>query len=163
MAVKRRAAADSDTEEGGSQAQKRARVQGDSDIEVDDAPQASGSRSTQRKQKASEAADVDEDEDDIQQVAPDADEEKRFEQEHEDAIRERVFGGHRGQGVSEHSTIIVIHSNHRLVKQSVAEMGIIERIDMHNFMCHKYLTFNFGPQINFIIGMCRVESLYTLH
>ena len=24
---------------------------------------------------------------------------------------------------------------------------------MHNFMCHKYLTFNFGPQINFIIGM----------
>lgn len=32
-------------------------------------------------------------------------------------------------------------------------MGIIERLQMHNFMCHKYLTFNFGPQINFIIGM----------
>lgn len=23
---------------------------------------------------------------------------------------------------------------------------------MHQFMCHKYLTFDFGPQINFIIG-----------
>lgn len=113
MAVKRRVAVDSDTEEGGSQFQKRARVQSDSDIEVDDAPQASGS--TQRKQKASETADVDEDEEDIQQVAPDADEEKRFEQEHEDAIRERVFGGHRGQGVSEHSTISGIHYNHGLM------------------------------------------------
>ena len=31
-------------------------------------------------------------------------------------------------------------------------MGIIESLEMHNFMCHKYLTFTFGPQINFIIG-----------
>lgn len=23
---------------------------------------------------------------------------------------------------------------------------------MHQFMCHKFLTFTFGPQINFIIG-----------
>ncbi|KAJ7166983.1 hypothetical protein C8R46DRAFT_268423 [Mycena filopes] len=30
--------------------------------------------------------------------------------------------------------------------------GIVEKIEMHQFMCHKYLTFSFGPQINFIIG-----------
>ena len=31
-------------------------------------------------------------------------------------------------------------------------MGIIESLEMHQFMCHKYLTFSLGPQINFIIG-----------
>ncbi|KIY45213.1 P-loop containing nucleoside triphosphate hydrolase protein [Fistulina hepatica ATCC 64428] len=35
---------------------------------------------------------------------------------------------------------------------SVAEHGIIESIEMHHFMCHKFLAFNLGPQINFIIG-----------
>jgi hypothetical protein len=31
-------------------------------------------------------------------------------------------------------------------------MGIIERVEMVDFMCHAFLKFNFGPQINFIIG-----------
>ncbi len=31
-------------------------------------------------------------------------------------------------------------------------MGIIESLEMTQFMCHKYLTFSLGPQINFIIG-----------
>ncbi|EEB87145.1 hypothetical protein MPER_15628, partial [Moniliophthora perniciosa FA553] len=34
----------------------------------------------------------------------------------------------------------------------VADYGIIESIEMHQFMCHKSLSFNFGPNINFIIG-----------
>ena len=37
--------------------------------------------------------------------------------------------------------------------QGIAEHGIIESIEMHQFMCHKFLTFTFGPQINFIIGL----------
>ncbi|KAK0221980.1 P-loop containing nucleoside triphosphate hydrolase protein [Armillaria fumosa] len=40
----------------------------------------------------------------------------------------------------------------RKVTGGIAEHGIIEAIEMHQFMCHKYLTFSFGPQINFIIG-----------
>ena len=36
---------------------------------------------------------------------------------------------------------------------AVADYGIIEYIEMHQFMCHKFLTFSFGPQINFIIGI----------
>jgi len=36
--------------------------------------------------------------------------------------------------------------------QGVAAMGIIERVEMVDFMCHKFLKFNFGSQINFIIG-----------
>ncbi|KAJ7578553.1 P-loop containing nucleoside triphosphate hydrolase protein [Mycena floridula] len=35
---------------------------------------------------------------------------------------------------------------------AVAEHGIIESIEMHQFMCHRYLAFTFGPRINFIIG-----------
>ncbi|TFK52189.1 P-loop containing nucleoside triphosphate hydrolase protein [Heliocybe sulcata] len=59
--------------------------------------------------------------------------ERMFEEEHEEAIRALVQKKSRHQG-------------------GVAEMGIIESLEMHQFMCHKYLTFSFGPQINFIIG-----------
>ncbi|XP_077988309.1 structural maintenance of chromosomes protein 6-like isoform X2 [Glandiceps talaboti] len=33
-----------------------------------------------------------------------------------------------------------------------AEVGIIERVTMKNFMCHTRLEFNFGPNVNFIVG-----------
>lgn len=36
--------------------------------------------------------------------------------------------------------------------QAVAEHGIIESIEMTQFMCHKLLEFKFGPQMNFLIG-----------
>ena len=31
-------------------------------------------------------------------------------------------------------------------------MGVIERVDMINFMCHRNLSITLGPRINFIIG-----------
>lgn len=34
----------------------------------------------------------------------------------------------------------------------VATMGVIERVDMINFMCHRHLSIPLGPRINFIIG-----------
>ncbi|KAF5369424.1 hypothetical protein D9758_002600 [Tetrapyrgos nigripes] len=40
----------------------------------------------------------------------------------------------------------------------VAEHGIIESIEMHQFMCHKFLSFTFGPQINFIIGKWSIDA-----
>ncbi|XP_038056930.1 structural maintenance of chromosomes protein 6-like [Patiria miniata] len=33
-----------------------------------------------------------------------------------------------------------------------AEYGIIEHVSVKNFMCHKRLEFNFGPNVNFIVG-----------
>ncbi|PVF98656.1 P-loop containing nucleoside triphosphate hydrolase protein [Serendipita vermifera] len=33
-----------------------------------------------------------------------------------------------------------------------AESGVVSHLTLINFMCHKYTTFNFGPQVNFIIG-----------
>ncbi|KAG0215890.1 Structural maintenance of chromosomes protein 6 [Mortierella sp. NVP41] len=35
---------------------------------------------------------------------------------------------------------------------AVAEMGVIEVIEMYDFMCHRHLKVPFGPKINFIIG-----------
>ncbi|KAF9140875.1 Structural maintenance of chromosomes protein 6 [Mortierella sp. GBA39] len=35
---------------------------------------------------------------------------------------------------------------------AVAEIGVIEMIEMHDFMCHRHLKVPFGPKINFIIG-----------
>ncbi|KAI0682435.1 P-loop containing nucleoside triphosphate hydrolase protein [Cytidiella melzeri] len=133
MPAKRRAAAvESDSEVGGSQSSKRARNAEESAVETNEASQANRN-ARGRKAAASEPIDLDEDDEYIQQDAPDEDEEKRFEQEHEDAIRAKVMGGRKGQG-------------------NIAEMGIIEKLEMFNFMCHKYLVFTFGPQINFIIG-----------
>ena len=37
-------------------------------------------------------------------------------------------------------------------KGSVADAGIIKYVEVYNFMCHKYLAFDLGPQLNFIIG-----------
>lgn len=45
---------------------------------------------------------------------------------------------------------------------TVADHGIIEYIEMHQFMCHKFLTFTFGPQINFIIGMSTSSRYLSL-
>ncbi|WFD31681.1 RNA helicase [Malassezia sp. CBS 17886] len=36
--------------------------------------------------------------------------------------------------------------------QAGAAMGVIERVDMINFMCHRHLSIQLGPRINFIIG-----------
>jgi len=44
--------------------------------------------------------------------------------------------------------------------QGVAAMGIIERVEMVDFMCHAFLKFNFGPQINFIIGGCSARPVH---
>ena len=51
---------------------------------------------------------------------------------------------------------VLSHGSGKLMYQcqGVAAMGIIERVEMVNFMSHTYLVFNFGPQINFIIGKC---------
>ncbi|KAG8887197.1 Structural maintenance of chromosomes protein 6 [Tulasnella sp. 332] len=35
---------------------------------------------------------------------------------------------------------------------SVAQSGVIHSLELRNFMCHRHLTFDFGPQINFITG-----------
>lgn len=100
MPPKRRAHADSDGEDlaEGSQASKRAR-QSESDDEA-------GWR-TQRdvKGKGKAKARVQDEELDIgpveqvEEIVPDADEEKRFEEEHEDQIRAKVLGKKQTQGV----------------------------------------------------------------
>jgi len=51
----------------------------------------------------------------------------------------------------------------RFFVQTVAEGGIIESIQMCQFMCHKFLTFEFGEQLNFIIGMLHVLSMHKDH
>ncbi|KAL8290054.1 hypothetical protein RQP46_002993 [Phenoliferia psychrophenolica] len=35
---------------------------------------------------------------------------------------------------------------------TVAQAGVIQQVDLQNFMCHTLCTVSFGPQINFLIG-----------
>ncbi|TFY54390.1 hypothetical protein EVJ58_g8895 [Rhodofomes roseus] len=124
-AIKRRAASPAIDGRGSPPSPKRART------EEDEAERQRGKNKGKARQEEGED-DLDEEET-PEQEAPDQDEEKKFEEENEEIIRERIMNKGKTQG-------------------GVAEMGIIESLEMHNFMCHKYLTFTFGPQINFIIG-----------
>ncbi|PCH39760.1 nucleoside triphosphate hydrolase protein [Wolfiporia cocos MD-104 SS10] len=139
MAKRRAVTINSDDEDGlrrSSQSSKRARTNDVIEDEADEALRTSKSkRKGKERQRDDEDADEEEDEDEesLKQVTPDEDEEKRFEEEHEEEIREKLMSKGRIQG-------------------GVAEMGIIESLEMHHFMCHRFLTFKFGPQINFIIG-----------
>ncbi|GAA6031089.1 hypothetical protein JCM8097_003999 [Rhodosporidiobolus ruineniae] len=35
----------------------------------------------------------------------------------------------------------------------IAEAGVIQQVDLVNFMCHAHTTVNFGPQVNFLVGV----------
>ena len=51
-----------------------------------------------------------------------------------------------------------INSSVLLFVQSEAEVGIIEKITLVNFMCHTMLEVNLGANVNFIIGRNGSES-----
>ncbi|KAI6147159.1 P-loop containing nucleoside triphosphate hydrolase protein [Pisolithus tinctorius] len=134
--AKRRVAVDSDDEDPqSSQASKRARTQ---DSEVQQLEEFT-SQTPEKKPKVNgktkdEGNSSDEGEIDIRDANEEGEEfEKRFEEENGDAIRRRLEA--RSQVVG-----------------GIADHGIIECIEMANFMCHPRLRFTFGPQINFIIG-----------
>ncbi|KAJ6594826.1 hypothetical protein B0H19DRAFT_1247467 [Mycena capillaripes] len=124
--AKRRANVDSDDENvsvDGSPASKRART-ADSDDER--APPASSRRASKGKRKARRRDDDDDDESESDNGVDESEEaDRKFEEEHEESIR------------------AVLESRWK-VHGGIAEHGIIEGIEMHQFMCHKYLTFSFG-------------------
>ncbi|KAF8551706.1 P-loop containing nucleoside triphosphate hydrolase protein [Imleria badia] len=128
-----------DSDDDASQASKRARTE-DSD-ELAQVPVTSSRRERKPvingigKSKAEDhdSDDEDEEEDFHHDEQPDEEEEKRFEEDHGEAIRSRL-------------------EQRRNTIGSIAEHGIIESVEMKQFMCHPHLTFTFGPQVNFIIG-----------
>ncbi|KAI9443259.1 P-loop containing nucleoside triphosphate hydrolase protein [Lactarius indigo] len=143
--TKRRTVIDSDNEQSGQEGSPSAVKRPRLDVaEVEDRSQHRSSKSKSKgKGKAKEDNDIlndirVDDDDDIATVRgahaeEDEGAQERFEEEHEESVRESIRQRNRHQG-------------------GVAKFGIIEAVEMHQFMCHKYLTFKFGPQINFIIG-----------
>ena len=45
-----------------------------------------------------------------------------------------------------------LYGEHFIFSQSEAEVGIIEKVTLVNFMCHTMLEVPLGPNVNFIIG-----------
>ncbi|KAF7314559.1 p-loop containing nucleoside triphosphate hydrolase protein [Mycena kentingensis (nom. inval.)] len=129
---KRRAAASSDDEASvtDTPASKRARTDDDSEQgspappPPKRAPNGKGKARRKDDESESEAG-----EDDDEKNGADAE----FEAEYEEKIRADYESKQKKAG-------------------GVAEFGIIESIELKQFMCHQRLTFSFGPQINFIIG-----------
>ncbi|KAG6919641.1 hypothetical protein DXG01_003505 [Tephrocybe rancida] len=83
-------------------------------------------------------------------------EQQRYEDEFGERIKAQLKLTSRIQGVSSpfptYYPGLRPNESNVLGIQGIAEHGIIERVEMVNFMCHKFLKFEFGPQINFIIG-----------
>jgi len=77
--------------------------------------------------------------------------EEEFEMAFAAKIQAQIKNKRVGSGVSRYSLPEL--AAYLIFVQSIGDLGIIEYIEMHQFMCHKYLKFNFGPQINFIIGL----------
>ncbi|KAG6815759.1 hypothetical protein H0H87_011596 [Tephrocybe sp. NHM501043] len=125
---------DSDSEGSEHASQKRARTSGnasesDSDSEDDFEQTQNGKGKGKGKRKDTRfSEDVEEHGD-----TDNEEEEQEFENEHA-------------------AKILADLASKRKVQGGIAEHGIIERVEMHNFMCHTFLQFEFGPQINFIIG-----------
>ncbi|KAI5122964.1 hypothetical protein M0805_006843 [Coniferiporia weirii] len=93
---------------------------------VDDDPEASdvGEETSSKRARLNDDAAV---------VEEETDEQKDFEARFGDKVRASIEAKTKGQG-------------------RIAELGIIQSLEMHQFMCHPRLSFIFGPQINFIIG-----------
>ncbi|KAG7088218.1 hypothetical protein E1B28_012235 [Marasmius oreades] len=132
---KRRAAADSDDGESrelsASPSSKRARTVEESDDDE--------SRQRTRVKKGKGKARVEAEEDDKDDDVELDDGEK---------IDEEAFENQYGKKVFEHLEAKRVKAGFG----GIAEYGIIETIEMHQFMCHRSLKFAFGPNINFIIG-----------
>ncbi|KAJ3561666.1 hypothetical protein NP233_g10057 [Leucocoprinus birnbaumii] len=130
-------------------AKKRAAVDDAEDSSPPGSPAASNKRArtapngkeSRRKRAGKARADDDESmDDDNEELNVDeetneerAEKDRRFEEAHYDKIMASVKSREKYRG-------------------SVAESGIIEKVELFQFMCHQRLTFSFGPQINFIIG-----------
>lgn len=50
------------------------------------------------------------------------------------------------------SFALVVYSTLYVLFQNVAEVGVIERIQLTNFMCHHKLDVSLSPNVNFILG-----------
>jgi hypothetical protein len=106
-----------------------------------------------------EEIDDDEDDGEIKPQAPEMDEEQ-LDAQYGAAIRAQLENKKKVQGVS-FSVAYIFVFPFSSSAQGIADHGIIEYVEMTQFMCHKFLRFTFGPQINFIIGTLFVlEYLY---
>ncbi|EJD06049.1 P-loop containing nucleoside triphosphate hydrolase protein [Fomitiporia mediterranea MF3/22] len=74
-----------------------------------------------------------EDDDDDHVREEESDEQKAFEARYGELVRASIEAKQHYQG-------------------RIADCGIIQSLEMQQFMCHPRLSFTFGPQINFIIG-----------
>ncbi|KIY70905.1 P-loop containing nucleoside triphosphate hydrolase protein [Cylindrobasidium torrendii FP15055 ss-10] len=125
--AKRRQTRDSESESSGDESPQPKRVRTSNGDDNEDArPARQNGKTASRKKRADDDGDVDMD-DDLEEE--DEEFESKYGKEFMDKLKQKkkLVGG-------------------------VSEMGIIESIEMHQFMCHKFLSFTFGPQINFIIG-----------
>ncbi|KAJ3814073.1 P-loop containing nucleoside triphosphate hydrolase protein [Lentinula aff. lateritia] len=116
-----------------SPASKRARTDGGSDIEQNNRSQRRRAQNKGKGRAHGEDGDSSSDDDQEPEAHANHIDDDQFEEQYHERVEKAVDAK-------------------RHIVGGVAEHGIIESIEMHQFMCHRFLSFQFGPQINFIIG-----------
>ncbi|KAF8827799.1 hypothetical protein HHX47_DHR4000302 [Lentinula edodes] len=135
-----------------SPAFKRARTDGASDIEPNNRSQRRGPRNKGKGRAPGEDGNSSSDDDQEPEVHADHIDDDQFEEQYHERVEKAVDAKRHIVGVSCNDICSFLSSYGSCAAQGVAEHGIIESIEMHQFMCHRFLSFQFGPQINFIIG-----------
>lgn len=109
-----------------------------------------------KRARTEEPEKEDEDEQDVgANVRVDIDEtitDAELERMHEAAINEKLSQKAGKAGVSRDTLIATQRLKSHITSQAVAELGIIQQVDLINFLCHRNLTVKLIPQINFITG-----------
>lgn len=142
-----------------SPAFKRARTDGASDIEPNNRSQRRGPRNKGKGRAPGEDGNSSSDDDQEPEVHADHIDDDQFEEQYHERVEKAVDAKRHIVGVSCNDICSFLSSYGSCAAQGVAEHGIIESIEMHQFMCHRFLSFQFGPQINFIIGELNQQVL----
>ncbi|KIJ26663.1 hypothetical protein M422DRAFT_55403 [Sphaerobolus stellatus SS14] len=137
MANKRRAgsedASDAESYEESTPSVKRARVEDASEEGLSQPKRRAKDAKKQRKRVPNDdEMELDDNLNDLDLTNITVEDDEAFEATHGEKLEKKVKASKRNAGIR--------------------PMGIIEAIEMNNFMCHGRLSFQFGPQINFIIG-----------
>ncbi|PWN43573.1 P-loop containing nucleoside triphosphate hydrolase protein [Ceraceosorus guamensis] len=82
-------------------------------------------------------------------VASNANRSASFDEEEEEGLEEE---GDDDEGSDDDVQVRSAQNWQASHGKNVAEMGVIEKVELTNFMCHNRLTVSLGPQTNFIIG-----------
>ncbi|GAA5823619.1 hypothetical protein JCM11251_000701 [Rhodosporidiobolus azoricus] len=115
-----------------------------SDAETDAGPSQASSSKRQRTRTASSLP---------RSTPPQRDEDGEFDPEASEEEQEDEDGNDEDEEQQQRDLQAYRETQQTSKFSKIAEAGVIQQVDLHNFMCHAHTTVDFGPQVNFLVGV----------